>query len=393
MKKILFILISLLFIPVVYAESSIEIQSIEMDSKSDDAIELSKPSFEDLDMNLDVSLKKVGDYVKYKVIIKNNSDINYELKNTKTFAERDFVKYTYESKKTKLSANDTLEILVTIEYSKEVAPGSYIQDKYSDSNEAIIELLGISEQVNPKTSTNVIMFIVLFGALIVFVLSVIMMKKRVNIKYIAIVLLFFIGVPMMVKAVNSVKIKLNVRVEIAKTYRAVYEIEYLGYFKEEELEKMNSSTLKSDCYDGGYYYMGEVSEENAYVQCEIDEIIEDEDRYYAGEIVTIPSIDRSVRQIKGDCNAVDDKTVCPDGFVTENIHSEERPIEFEYSKYLMTAYGFTFMSNDLEVMNFRYKNGTRYKPDIINDIKINVYSGLIYTMPRHDVYFGIIPKG
>jgi len=393
MKKILFILISLLFIPVVYAESSIEIQSIEMDSKSADAIELSKPSFEDLDMNLDVSLKKVGDYVKYKVIIKNNSDINYELKNTKTFAERDFVKYTYESKKTKLSANDTLEILVTIEYSKEVAPGSYIQDKYSDSNEAIIELLGISEQVNPKTSTNVIMFIVLFGALIVFVLSVIMMKKRVNIKYIAIVLLFFIGVPMMVKAVNSVKIKLNVRVEIAKTYRAVYEIEYLGYFKEEELEKMNSSTLKSDCYDGGYYYMGEVSEENAYVQCEIDEIIEDEDRYYAGEIVTIPSIDRSVRQIKGDCNAVDDKTVCPDGFVTENIHSEERPIGFEYSKYLMTAYGFTFMSNDLEVMNFRYKNGTRYKPDIINDIKINVYSGLIYTMPRHDVYFGIIPKG
>ena len=67
-----------MFMPfIVDAKESIEIKSIELDSKSENTIVKSEPTYSGLEMNYDLSFKTTGDYVKYKVIIKNTSDTDY----------------------------------------------------------------------------------------------------------------------------------------------------------------------------------------------------------------------------------------------------------------------------------------------------------------------------
>ena len=81
MKKILnlifIFIIAIVFIPNTYALNNVEIESVSLVEKSDDVLELSKPSIKDLDIGFDLSFVNVGDYAKYKVEIKNNSNKDY----------------------------------------------------------------------------------------------------------------------------------------------------------------------------------------------------------------------------------------------------------------------------------------------------------------------------
>ena len=127
-----------MFMPfIVDAKESIEIKSIELDSKSENTIVKSEPTYSGLEMNYDLSFQTTGDYVKYKVIIKNTSDTDYKISEDTSFNESEYITYKYESDQ-ELKAKEEATVYVNIIYSKEVDGARIINNKYTESNKAII---------------------------------------------------------------------------------------------------------------------------------------------------------------------------------------------------------------------------------------------------------------
>ena len=54
------------------AASSIEIKSVELDTKSENTVINSEPTFNGLEMSYNLTFKEVNDYAKYKIVIENN---------------------------------------------------------------------------------------------------------------------------------------------------------------------------------------------------------------------------------------------------------------------------------------------------------------------------------
>ena len=85
MKKLLLaILLLLIFIPFyVNAETcdtdKITISSITVESKSDNVEELEEAKASDKNINLNLSMSNLGDNIKYKIVVKNDSNEDYEL--------------------------------------------------------------------------------------------------------------------------------------------------------------------------------------------------------------------------------------------------------------------------------------------------------------------------
>ena len=90
MKKIFNILLisilTVLFIPNVYAANSMEIESINLVDKSEKTTEISTPSVNGLKIGFDLSFSDVGDYAKYEVVVNNSTNKEYEIKDETTFS-------------------------------------------------------------------------------------------------------------------------------------------------------------------------------------------------------------------------------------------------------------------------------------------------------------------
>ena len=91
-----------MFIPIfVNAEScdsdKIAISSITIESKSDSVEELDEATASGKNINLNLSMSKVGDNIKYKIIVKNDSNEDYELDKTSLKINSDYIDYVIES--------------------------------------------------------------------------------------------------------------------------------------------------------------------------------------------------------------------------------------------------------------------------------------------------------
>ncbi len=79
------VLFGIMFIPNVFADNRVGIKSIELVEKSENTTINSEPKFNNLEMNFDVAFKSKDDYVKYKVVISNNTDIDYKVSEDTSF--------------------------------------------------------------------------------------------------------------------------------------------------------------------------------------------------------------------------------------------------------------------------------------------------------------------
>ena len=103
MKKLLLaILLLLIFIPFyVNAETcdtdKITISSITVESKSDNVEELEEAKASDKNINLNLSMSNLGDNIKYKIVVKNDSNEDYELDKNSFNLSSDYIEYTLDS--------------------------------------------------------------------------------------------------------------------------------------------------------------------------------------------------------------------------------------------------------------------------------------------------------
>ena len=229
MKKVL-LLIILFFIPfIVLAKEDVEIKSIMLLEKSEEVTELENAKYEGLKLNFSLKFVNKDDYAKYKVILKNNSDKDYEIDNQTTFNDGDFIKYEYiiNNDLKVLKANEELTMYIVITYYKSLDNSKYINGIYSENNNVSIELSNdVNEEVidtgeknvisfvtNPETSSNEMIILIIISTILCILIIILIKNTKIKMYMLTIVLLL---TPIMVYGLEKIRIDVETYVEILK---------------------------------------------------------------------------------------------------------------------------------------------------------------------------------
>lgn len=213
----------LLFIPNVYAAEDIVIKSIKPISSSDNATYDENPTVNGLTISFkDITFKDAGDFVKYKIIITNNSNDDYKIVNDTSFSKSNYFKYVFESDSdnTIVSKNSTKEMEVTILYNKDV-PEDELDDNgtFSETNNMTINLTNDTPTNNPKTGSGVLILLVFAFIVAVASISVIISNKtKLNKHFIMIIALSLAIIPVTIYAAKLITINLDTKISIDKNY-------------------------------------------------------------------------------------------------------------------------------------------------------------------------------
>lgn len=222
MKKtnIIILILSILLLPFQGSakdecdSNKIEIKSIELVDKTTAVEELSQPKVNKLNINTDISLSKIGDQAKYKIILENKSKSDYELKDKDLKSDSEFINYsiTYEDNDNIIKGNSEKIVYLRISYAKEV-PQDKLQDGKFQDNQTI-NIAGVTKEnrqsilVNPATGTIFSLILI-----IVICLSYLIVSKKQK-KKILLLLIALLSIPTVVKAVCSFSIDVNSKVTI-----------------------------------------------------------------------------------------------------------------------------------------------------------------------------------
>ena len=155
-KMMLVLLLSLITPLIVKAETcepeKVTIQSVEINTKTDNVTEKSSPVFKNRDLNLDLKMIEVGDSIEYKMIVKNDSNEDYELDKTSLNTSSDYIEYTFDMKDNDkiIKAGETKEVYLRVQYKNEVSPDSFTNGIYHDNKNLMVNLE--TEETNPITN-------------------------------------------------------------------------------------------------------------------------------------------------------------------------------------------------------------------------------------------------
>ena len=390
MKKIQYFVISfflyVILMPVVFASENIEIQSIELDSKSINTVINAEPTFNGLEMNFDLSFKTLGDSAKYKVVIKNNTDTDYKISDDSSFNQSDYVSYTYEVSD-ELKAKDEAIVYVTITYNKEVDSSLMIDNKYVETNKAIVQLLDNDGEIveeqdileNPKTGGFISMLIIM-GLLVVFGILLVVFKRK-DVKYMSVIFMIGISIiPVITYAVETIQLTIHVNVEIEQGYEVDYLIDEV-FVKESDRDKYDLSY--AECND--VLYVGEKTDDNKYTYCR-NVILKDDKLYSYGETVELKVLKRTVLEVYDQdenfyCTVESEGVyICDSSVSVLNLNISS----WSYNGEFMRGIGYTILDNDIEMMNFNsidYGNWNRDKYIVIS-------APQTFIMPNHNILFG-----
>ena len=374
------------FIPNVFADNKVGIKSIELVDKSENTTINSEPKFNNLEMNFDVAFKAKEDYVKYKVVISNNTSVDYNISENTSFNDSPYVSYKYDVEKN-LKANGEAIVYVTIIYSKEIDSSKLADGKYSESNKAIVQLLNENGKVvNPNTSSSVVMILMnLFIVLFVSILLFIKFKYNKTIPLVLILSLFLI--PITTYSVETLKLTINVNVEIEKGYEVAYFVYDSVFLTDDELKNL----IVSDGACDGTLNIVDGSHTKKYNYCSRGIYI-DSKLYSVSDKVNLKTI--KIRHF--DLSEYDSDTGVPkhcsvdlnDSSILNcdsNIKEQLEEINYwYYDKPSLSSHNYPFFETDKDIMKFS---------EIDDDSWLGEYGYLglkvpvSFTMPNHDVLF------
>ncbi len=385
MKKYLSLLIivllfGLMFIPSVFADNKVEIKSIDLVEKSENTTINSEPKFNNLVMDFDITFKAQDDYVKYKVVVSNKTNVDYKISEDTSFNESQYMTYKYDVEN-ELKANDETIVYVTITYSKTIDSSKLTNGKYTESNKAIVQLLNENgEAVNPNTGSSVVMILInLFIVLFVSILLFIKIRGNKTIPLVLILSLFLI--PITTYAIETLKLTININVEIEKGYKVSYLIRGGVFLEDKELKNWDISNASCD---GAILNVLDGSNPKIYRSCYGNLIYTDSKIYLAGENVNLKTI--KLRNFNfGESGIPSYCSLDSNNNYILNCDSdvEGQFDDIDYWYYHSNEYNYPFLETDKAVMNFS-------KIDI-DGWESHHYLRLVvpvsFTMPDHDVLF------
>ena len=225
MKKLgrILLILVLCFIPTfVYAENEVKITSIELVEKTVETEIVEDATFDGLTINVNLKMKEVGDYAKYKVTIKNETDQDYELAPQES-AEDAYIKYKYiyESEKKVIEKNTEAIVYVVVEYAKQVEDANFRGGVYQDNKVISINLSSKEENQlsNPKTGMKMLVFIIILLSLI----AVLFLTNKWNkSSKVALMLAITLLLPATIYAVEQLNMTINSKIEIEEENELCY---------------------------------------------------------------------------------------------------------------------------------------------------------------------------
>ena len=201
----------------VFAEEKIAIESITIDEKSDTATELSKPTKDGMNIEFDLSFAQVNDYLKYKVIINNPTNEEYQIEKEAKFNSSDYLTYKYEfdNNSNIIKKNSKLTMYITITYKTEIPNDKLIDGKFIENNNVSINLANDKNIKNPITGNSI--FILVFILMIVTIISFVLFKNTRNKKYLNIMIFSLLLIPIGIYALEKLQINITTKITIEKT--------------------------------------------------------------------------------------------------------------------------------------------------------------------------------
>ena len=301
MKRILFLFI--LIIPfIVYAEDScnpdsVKIESIKLDSKSDNVIEKEAASIDGNSLNVNLSVSNKGDNARYELVLNNTSDVDYEINDLNLDSE--YVGYSIisEDGSNIVKAGASKKVYLVVKYENEIpdekinSDGLFVENKnfvVDLSNKEVSSIVKAIEE-NPYTSTGIILVVVAIVSGLV-ILSIKKVKVR---KYMVLVIPVLVLIPYTVYAVCKCELKVNSKVEVNTNYTGVIYRTDPGFLRkgsrlkphEEEIWCRVENGINSckDSYDS-LNYIGTTKEECEYDlenprECELTKVVVGTDDY------------------------------------------------------------------------------------------------------------------
>ncbi len=225
MKKIIFLLFILLIPFYVFAEDDdieefvedntpkiitytdrVSVESIEVIETSSDDVSIKDIEADGLLINLDIEFLELNDYAKFKIVINNPTDTDYEISKENIFSKSDYITYEYKYEGTKgmVPKNSKTILYITIKYNNKI-PTEQMSNGFFQENNSLVINLG-NETVNPVTKDYIIITIALFTITLFLIV--------INKKKLAALTCLCMFVPLSVMALEQLKIDLNTKVTI-----------------------------------------------------------------------------------------------------------------------------------------------------------------------------------
>lgn len=214
LNNIIAILIFVLFPSFVLAEN-VQVKEIEQIEKSEGVEIVSEPKVSDTTVKFDIKLKSIGDYVKYKLVIDNKDDIEYEI-DKKSFENNEYISYEVESDNLeKLEANKEKEIYLTIKYNKEVPESEFKDNVYVLNNNFSLAIGNKDEEIrNPQTGIEDYSLAILTIIVVLAVVVYGFRKNKKQFKTLMLIIGIAISIPLACIAANILKLNIETNVTI-----------------------------------------------------------------------------------------------------------------------------------------------------------------------------------
>ena len=257
MKKLLYsILLFILFIPVIVnaAEcdtSKVYIDSISIDTSKGNVAELEEATAKDKKVNLNLRMATKDDEIVYKIVLKNDSEEDYEINKNSIKLDTDYLDYSLESDNNNIvKAKSSRTINLRVKYTTEVDPSKFVNGVYQDNVTMKVNLQSNDTPSNPNTGVSYIIIISLI-ILLSGILLIVFRKKRLSQVMIVIITLLLV-IPFSVNALCKCEIELISKVTITNIRKYRVEFKACGHLAVQEFEFENGMTW-NEYFNSSYY--------------------------------------------------------------------------------------------------------------------------------------------
>ena len=149
MKYLKYFLI-LLFMPcIVFAKNEVDIKDIQFIEKTGDVIADKNPTFDGLNINLDLNFSNVNESVKYKIILENTTDEDFTIATDTQYGKNDYIKYftSFKDDSRVIKANSEEEIILIISYVKDIPFAEFENGIYNEKGKVNINFLTNEKEI------------------------------------------------------------------------------------------------------------------------------------------------------------------------------------------------------------------------------------------------------
>ncbi len=216
-KYLLLVLLSICIIPV-HAADDVSIESVDVLERSNNTEVVNPATFNGLEIKFDIKFVEKNDYIKYKVVVSNNSNKDYKISDTSKFNSSKYIQYDYSFNdgQSTVKAKSKQTMYITITFVDDQIPDSLknADGTFTETKNMVVNLArGNMFTSNPQTSNTIIALLIVLA---IIGITYIVGAKRKN-KVTAMLLVFGISVlslPLTIMAIEEIQIKVNSTVTI-----------------------------------------------------------------------------------------------------------------------------------------------------------------------------------